>query len=32
MTAMGKNLGRKSLIFKKILGCFGHGFERFGGR
>jgi hypothetical protein len=32
MTAMGKNLGRKGLIFKKILGCFGHGIEWFGGR
>ncbi|ONH50601.1 hypothetical protein BLL36_24485 [Pseudomonas cedrina subsp. cedrina] len=32
MTVMGKNLGRNALIFKKILGCFGHDFERFGGR
>jgi hypothetical protein len=32
MTAKGKNLGRKGLIFKKILGCFGNGVERFGGR
>jgi hypothetical protein len=30
MTAKGKNLGRKGLIFKKILGCFGHDSERFG--
>ncbi|KMT52260.1 hypothetical protein ACR52_28055 [Pseudomonas fildesensis] len=29
MTVIGKNLGRKGLIFKKILGCFSHGFERF---
>jgi hypothetical protein len=29
---VGKNLGRNTLISKKILGCFGHGFGRFGRR